>query len=71
MTLADLKVYHTFSFLLEPRVNETLQTLTEKLAGGPLHSAGRAAQPKPVRVSSSMAKSSEPTDDELLARLFV
>jgi len=73
ITIQDLKPYHTFSFLLEASAKRTLDSITEKLVSvGAAHSASsKALARKAVKVSAAAPKSSEPTDEELLARLFV
>ena len=73
IAIGDLKVYHTFAFLLDASAKKTLASITEKcLAKGRLHATGRqqpSVLPKPLKVSE--APTPDPSDEELLARLFV
>ena len=57
---------------MEASAKKVLAVLTGKCLEGPLDSTEKqqAPPPKPVKVSSGTSKA-EPTDEELLARLFV
>ena len=70
MKLADLKIFHTFSFMLDPSAKKTLTSLSESLFLDEEGAEHKAKPPKPMRVQEPQ-RSPEPSDQEILARLFV